>query len=49
MWLLATIVNSAAPVILRRDGCELQEFRKEVRLQPELRSREETGGPLYLR
>ena len=48
MWLLATILNSAVPEILRRDGCGLQEFRKEGRLQPELRSREETGGPLYL-
>lgn len=48
MWLLATIMNDAAPVFLRRDGCGLQELRKEVGLQPDLRSREETGGPLHL-
>lgn len=46
---MATLLISAAPKILRRDGCGLQELRKEVGLQPALRSDlEEAGGPLRL-
>lgn len=44
-----TTLNSTAPVIVRKDGCRLQEFRKELGLLLELRHREETKGPLRLR
>lgn len=46
---MATLLISAAPKILRRDGCGLQELRKEVGLQPALRSDlQQAGGPLRL-
>lgn len=36
MWLPATMLSTTDPAILRKGGCGLQKFRKEIGLQVEL-------------